>query len=328
MSAVLHLRVGSGTIQAQLTRRSRTLWTGTASFEGPADLGEAIAQLAVEESLPQRPTGLRVELQPPLAQVRTLAGLPPIRTAALRSLVANQSGRFFRRNGEPLVTDAVWVRRSKGAATVARAAAAEEPWVDAIVRGARAGALSLDAIVPSATSADEGFQLISPAERSRQTRLELLALRRLGLLAAGLWLLAAFAVGLGWERERRHLDRELAAVAAPLRAVLTARRAAGSAAQMVETIEQQQGERTAIVRQVAMIAEAMPDSAYLTFLSLDGKGMGEMTGMAPRATSVVSALERRAAAVGPKLIGSAVREPMGGEELESFRVAFGPGGAP
>src|SRR6266511_6201537 len=52
---------------------------------------------------------LRVTLERPPAQTRTLTDLPPVRDRDLASLVANQAGRFFRRNGTALVTDATWV---------------------------------------------------------------------------------------------------------------------------------------------------------------------------------------------------------------------------
>jgi hypothetical protein len=94
---------------------------------------------------------------------------------------------------------------------------------------------------------------------------------------------------------------------------------------MIETIARQDGERSAVVVRVASIAAALPDSAYLTSLGLDVNGAGEMTGMAPRAATVVSALERRGAVIGPRLIGSAVRDLMGEGELERFAVTFGAG---
>src|SRR2546426_6102730 len=94
-----------------------------------------MARLAAEP--PGACRRLVVSLDRPPVQLRTLSALPPVKPQHLAALVAQQAGRFFRKNGQPLVTDAVWV--GKGAARVARAAAVEERLVEAIVGGARAG---------------------------------------------------------------------------------------------------------------------------------------------------------------------------------------------
>jgi hypothetical protein len=114
MKATLVLRVGQGTIDAQLMRRRRVLWVGAAPYTVPDDIVQAIAQLAGEATLPIRPTGLQVTIEPPLVQIRMLRGLPPVRRRALRSLVALQAGRFFRRNGQPLITDVAWEGGASG----------------------------------------------------------------------------------------------------------------------------------------------------------------------------------------------------------------------
>ena len=73
--------------------------------------------------------GLLPEDRPPV-QLRTLSDLPPVKPRALAALVAHQADRFFRKNGRPLATDAVWV--VNGAAPVARAAA--HAWLRATMR--------------------------------------------------------------------------------------------------------------------------------------------------------------------------------------------------
>ena len=106
MSGRLHLRIGRGMVSARAVQRRRIVWAAEAPFTDPEDLREVIAQLAGEESLPIRLASMRVKLESPLAQVRTLEGLPPVKERALRALVAQQAGRFFRKNGKPLVVDA------------------------------------------------------------------------------------------------------------------------------------------------------------------------------------------------------------------------------
>src|SRR5207249_9341128 len=109
---------------------------------------------------------LRVTLQRPPAQTRTLSDLPPVRDRELASLVANQAGRFFRRNGAALVTDATWVTNDVGRVT--QAAAVEEPLVLAIVAGAREAGLVVDRITPAGTSPQ--LQLLPTAERAVRAR--------------------------------------------------------------------------------------------------------------------------------------------------------------
>src|SRR5207249_299653 len=155
-------------------------------------------------------------LDRPPVQLRTLSELPPVKPRHLAALVAQQAGRFFRKNGQPLVTDATWV--GKGATRVADAAAVEEPLVEAIAAGARAAGLWLEMIAPA--EAGVMLSLLPRSERQSRERKAVRRTRRLALATCGLWLGAgALFVGrLFWER--RAVERELAALAQPLAAVL------------------------------------------------------------------------------------------------------------
>lgn len=326
MSRELQLRISRGLIRAEVIRRGKPIWAGEAPFESPAELSEAIAALAGEASLPSKVKRLRVKLESPLVQLRSLPDLPPVRGAALRLLVANQAGRFFRKNGKPLVTDAAWVRRSHRGRSpgLAIAAAAEEPWLDAIAAGAGAAGLRLETIGPAAP-AGSGLILLSVLERASRGRRSRLALRRLGLLAASLWLLAGALVIERIYREQKRIERELAELREPAAALLGLRRELGEATLMVETIEAAERERGGVLSRVAAIAVALPDSAYLTSLTLHRDGSGTVTGAALQAARVAAALDREGAAVSPSLAGPAVREVLGGRERERFTINFGPG---
>lgn len=328
MSAVLRVRIGRGTVAAKAVRGHHMVWAGSAVFESPDDLREAIAQLAAEESLPVRVGGLRVKLETPLAQVRTLEHLPPVRSSALKALVAQQAGRFFRRNGKPLVTDAVWLRRPRGQPAVAQAAAVEEPWVDAIAAGARAAGLVLEEIHPaSGDTTLKRLSLVSAAERAHRKRLESAALRRLAAITAILWIVAASGFVIRVQREHREVDRRLAALKAPLAAVGAARRELAGATLMVETIEAGERNRASLLRHLASITAALPDSAYLTSFSL-GEDGGTMSGLARQATSVMAAFEKEAAIAAPRLTGPVIREVIVGKELERFTLTFARGPEP
>ena len=157
---VLRLRVGRETLRAEAVQRSTVIWSAESVYAGLTDLSDAIAFLAAE---PPRPCGrLVVALERPLVQLRTLTDLPPVKPEALAALVAHQAGRFFRKNGKPLATDAVWV--GNGGVRVARAAAVEEPVVEAIVAGARTAGLSVEGIAPADDAAP--LLLLPTSERA------------------------------------------------------------------------------------------------------------------------------------------------------------------
>src|SRR5207245_9313185 len=101
---VLRLIAGDSNVRAEASRSGVAVWAGEAFYESPNDLAEVVARLAAAPA--ERCRRLRVTLERPPAQTRTLTDLPPVRDRELAALVANQAGRFFRRNGAALVTDA------------------------------------------------------------------------------------------------------------------------------------------------------------------------------------------------------------------------------
>ncbi len=325
MKPVLRLRIGRGTLEAKAVRGHRVVWVAEAAFEGPDTLQEAIAQLSTEKSLPPGLRGIRARLEPSLAQVRTLEGLPPVKDAALKSLVAQQAPRFFRKNGKALVTDAVWISRANGKGPVAQAAAVEEPWIEAISAGAREAGLTLEEIRPATADGVAGrLSLLPKAERLRRRRSHLLALSRLAAAAAALWVLAGVAYMARLHRESGRIEAELADLKAPVAAVAAARRKLGDAARMVEAVDRSNRERGTMLLRLAAITAALPDSAYLTSLVLEERG-GTMSGLARQATDVIAALERDSAIAAPKLVGAVVGEVIAGREMERFTVSFAPG---
>jgi hypothetical protein len=320
VSLKLNLEVGKGLVRATIVRRKRTVWVGEAPFTTLDDLQSAIAQLASDKSLPGRPTATRIELQVPMVQVRTLANLPPVRASVLEDLVARQASRYFRRNGTPLVVAAQWLPHARGKPSVAQAAAAEEPWVEALALGARAAGLVLEGILPAGLPKE--MLLFSWQERTRRRKAEVWARRRLALFAFFLWVAAGIALAVRFQSERNRVDRELAALQQPTRALLEARRALGVATGMVQAVAEADRDRARTLGRLAAITAALPDSAYLTSLSLDERG-GTISGVAPQATRVVADLEKTFAIEAPRLTGPAVREVNGDAELERFSLTFG-----
>ena len=314
---LLRLRIGRSTLRAEAIERGSVTWAGEAGYGNAAELADAIARLAAE---PPRTCGrLVVALDHPPVQLRTLTDLPPVKPRHLTALVAQQAGRFFRKNGQPLVTDAAWV--GKGAATVAYAAAVEEALAEAIAAGARGAGLWLESIAPVGAAAR--LTLLPRSERESRERTARRRTRRLAAAACGLWLAtgALFFARLAWER--RNVERELAALAQPLAAVLEARRELRDAGTTLHAIATAERDRGLSLGLLAAVGGALPDSSVLTSFAWNADGSGVLVGGARHATDVVARLDRLGSLTGVRLGGPVVREPIGGKEWERFTILFG-----
>jgi len=323
----MRLRVGRGRARAELAGRGAAVWAAEVEFASAGERGEAVAALLVRSDLPARPAGVRFEIEPPLAQLRTLAGLPPVRPDQLRALVATQSARFFRRNGHPLVTDAAWTAGDRQARGPAMAAAVEEPWVETLVDGARTAGVPVLAIEPAGLPAGLHLDLVPSTERRRRRAHALDGVRRLALAVAVVWVTAGAIYLVRLSRERAAVERDIAGLATPVAAVQRARRALGATAGIVETLERERVARGAVLGSLAGLIAALPDSAFATALTLDATGGGEVTLVARRSSEVIAALETSAAVVSPRIAGAVTRESVAGRDRERFTIAFG-GGAP
>jgi len=318
---VLHLRVGRSTVRAAALHSEVVVWAGEATYDSTEDLAEVVARLAAEPT--ERCRRLQVTLERPPVQTRTLTDLPPVRDRELSALVANQAGRFFRRNGAPLVTDAVWV--SNGTGRVAHAAAVEEQLLLAIVAGATQAGLRLERIAP----ADVGphLQLLPTVERAARKRANRRLLARFAAATLLVWLVAAVLFGLRIAMERRAIDQELAAASAPLAALHGVRREMRSAEAMVRTVAESRASRGRAVATLARLNAALPDSAVITSYTWRADGSGVLAGSARHAANVVAAVERARALPTPRLEGAVMRETIAGRDWERFTILFG-GGRP
>jgi hypothetical protein len=308
-------------IRAEVTGPGAS-WAAEAPFVTPGELADAIARLAAEAPRHGKRVRMTVALESPLVQLRTLADLPPVKPRDLATLVAAQTSRYFRRNGAPLVTDAAWQSNGLGP-RVARAAAAEEPWLEAIAAGARTAGIELLGVAP----ADAPELSLLPGGLKAERRLaERTAIRRWATVAVGMWVLlvalfaARLVVGL------RETKRELARLAQPAAAVLAARRELRDAGALIEMVNQAAAHRGALAARLSRISAALPDSAFVTWLTLDASGAGVLTGLARRAADVVARLESRGAVVHPRLDGPVLRENTAGKDWERFTIVFGDGG--
>jgi len=314
---ILHVTVGMSFVRAEARRADVAVWAGEASYESPADLTEIVARLAAAPA--ERCRRLQVTVERPPAQTRTLTDLPPVRDRELASLVATQAGRFFRRNGAPLVTDAVWV--TNGKARVSHAAAVAEPLLIAIAAGAAQAGLVIDSITAAGMSPQ--LQLLPTAERAVRLRARRKALVQLAGAVCVAWLLAGLLFGLRLVTERRDVDAKLTAADAPLAALRDVRQEMRTAEAMVVSIAEVRRARGEALATLARVTAAMPDSAVLTSYTWRADGSGIAAGAARRAADVLSAVERRDALPNPRIGGAIVRETLAGHDWERFTIIFG-----
>jgi hypothetical protein len=316
---VLHLLVGQATVRAEAIRAGVAIWAGEATYESASDLTEVVSRLAAAPA--ERCRRLRVTLERPPAQTRTLTDLPAVRDRELPALVANQAGRFFRRNGAPLVSDATWVTIGQGRVT--HAAAVAEPLVLAIVAGAAQAGLFVESIAPAGMAAQ--LQLLPSTERAVRMRASRRTLLRLAVAAAGIWIVAAAVLGMRLILERRNVERELAAADAPLAALRDVKREMRGAEAMVISLGEARRSRGQALAALARVNAALPDSAVLTSYTWRADGSGVIAGAARRAADVLAAIERNRTVTNPRIDGAIVRETLAGREWERFTVTFGPG---
>jgi len=314
---LLRLRVGRSTLSADAVHRGSVTWRAEVAYGALAELADAIARLAAEP--PHACRRLAVTLERPPAQLRTLADLPPVKKSHLAALVAQQAGRFFRKNGQALVTDAVWV--GTGGSRVARAAAVEEPVVEAIAAGARAAGLWLESITVEDESAN--FVLLPRSERETRDRRARGRTRNFALTACALWVVvgAMFFARLAWER--RTVAHELAVLQQPLAAVIDARRELRDAETTLKAIAQAEEERGRGFAAFAAVSAALPESSVITSLAWSADGTGAIGGAARQAAGLVARLDRVDALAGVRLGGPVMRESFGGHDWERFTVLFG-----
>lgn len=313
----LHVLVGRTTVRARLAVGTSVLWTGERSYTDPPEMREAIAHLAAE--CPEACGRLLVTVECPPAQLRTITHLPRVKARHLFAVVAQQTGRFFRRHGQNLVADAAWLGR--GDAGVARAAAVDERLVEAIAEGARAAGLTLDAIAPADDRAR--LSLLPRSERDRRERGARGRTRTLALAAVAIWLTAGagYLGALAWERRR--IERELGALHEPLAIVRDARRELRDAEGVLNAVAVAEEQRPGALAMLTAVAKALPDSATLTSLTWRANGSGELRGVAWRATDVVVQLAKLGGLSDVRLGGAVVRAPTEGRAWEHLNILFG-----
>jgi hypothetical protein len=321
MSGRIWLRLSRDRIVAEARRGKKVLWTGSADYGDINELGAVIGDLMNVVPAGRRLTRVMVEIEPPLIQVRHIADLPPVSERVLKAMVKTQAGRYFRRNGSPLVTDAVWVAGTNGATRVAHMAALEESFLSAVAEGADLAGLTLVDVGPPV---EEGkrLSLLPPKTLGSRRQAARRGVLRWAMIASAAWLTVALIFGVRLYRERERVDHELTRLARPAAALLTLRQEIRQARDMVAVVDSADRVRGNLAEILQRITRAIPDSAFLTSLALTNRGAGNLTGYAPRATEVVAGLERIAGFHNPHLQGEVTREIRGSREWDRFTIVF------
>ncbi|HEX2780178.1 MAG TPA: hypothetical protein VHM30_11810 [Gemmatimonadaceae bacterium] len=141
------LAVASDAVRIVCVRDGRILWAGESPLLDDLPLEASVGRLLEAAALPRWPRPATVvAVGPARAQVKRLAGLPPVADArALSRIVAENAGRFFLRNGAPLATTAVMA----GAGRDGWGSAIEAPLVNDVAALCRRKGLRLVGITPS-----------------------------------------------------------------------------------------------------------------------------------------------------------------------------------
>lgn len=318
------LRVGTDRLRAErwAERGAAPTWAAEAPWSRELPVSRAVAALlAARPKAPGSPA-LTIEVERPLAQLRRLDNLPPVRREHLATLVQQQASTFFRKNGHPLVTDAAWLPASNGGPREALLAALDLELAEALLVGAAEAGVEVDRLTVAMEPSAPALDLAPPGARVTRQAAERRSLNRLTTIVAILWCLtgALWAARLGFELHRTRL--ELARLAPARQALLTGQAVRHRAESMLLTLDAAQVTRPRLEERLLAIAAAFPDSAYLSGLSLDTLAAGLLTGSARRATDVVAALDRAHAGPSPRLEGAVTPDPSG-HHWEHFTIRLG-----
>ncbi len=147
MRTMLGIAIAHDRVRAVALRAGSVAWAAEVEVDSPDRMADAVAELlsAVPFRRMRRPP-VALAIGPACAQTRVIGGLPPLKDVRVLSrMVREGSGRFFLRNGIPLLTSGVRVIEPGRV----WAAAFDEPVVDAVLAGCRATRFRVRGVAPS-----------------------------------------------------------------------------------------------------------------------------------------------------------------------------------
>lgn len=142
------LAITHDTVRAVVVKRSRLLWAGEASREPGAPTVDDIVTLLARAPRPRwRRLRVAVAIGPHAAQLKRIAGLPPVDDAAiLAAVVRENAGTFFLQNGATLAVTGI--RRAEPGTVWA--GAIEATYIACVRQACRKLRLKLCSIAPAA----------------------------------------------------------------------------------------------------------------------------------------------------------------------------------
>lgn len=320
--SVFSIQLGDGRLIASADRAGRQIWSQELHFQGEVELSQALAGLAEPVHHQRLPRRTVVRVEPPLLQQRLLSDVPPVNQAELAQLVARATPRYFRQNGHALVSAVRWENGQGSPARIARAVALDLPLAEAVVEGVRRAGLKLSDILPQGS--ESSLSLLPPTERAQREASARVGLAKLAGLTVMLWL----AVGVFlWARlrvESSRIDQELARLSEPRKALIAARQAMDSAADMVLAVDQAQRNRPELPNRLAMIVSRLPDSTFLTGITIDRSGSILLSGRSRNVQYLVKSLRPGDRREVVQLDGVTTRDTVGGIEWERFSLTINP----
>lgn len=313
----LNVVVDAGRLHVAWPDAEHPAWEVSAEWRTPTELAEALATLPLRDGFPRRVSRCEVLLQGTLVQRRTLRAVPPLGAGALHQMLELHQGRYFRRNGHPLVTGGRRLATSTdGDAGGVLAVAADAQLLDAIAEGlGRAGSASIDV-----RCARTDLHLEPPRLRTSRAAARQKMIRVLLAVAISLWMAVPAVHFTRLLAADRKLRREIASMEAPATALRGARRAIDQASAQVAAVEESGRRRGLVLAHLERLVSALPDSAYLGGLAIDQLANGYVTGAARPAALLIAAIDRSGWPSGVSLEGEPTPEGTSGWERFAIRL--------
>lgn len=318
----IRLSIEREALRVELRRFRQVLWRHTMPVPSAEPLVPRIQELLGSSEL-RRGRVVDLVLDRPPLQRRLLSDLPPVNRRALAAMVAVQSPRIFRKNGNDLITDAHWVTDVASPGRRAACVALDGHDAASLVQAVGDAGRRLRSLSVGGEWAGYGLDLRPPDIRRIQGRAQWATTIKVAAAVGIFWVVAMSAAALTLVRDDRRVSRELMRLGEPRAAVLAARRSIDSAAGMVRTIEDAERTRWSLADQVSWLSSTLPDSAFLTELELWGDGSGRATGWARRPLEVQPVLERATSGERIRFEATAARQSRETEVWEGFSLAIG-----
>jgi hypothetical protein len=217
------------------------------------------------------PSQVIVELRPPLAQLRTLRELPPVRTRDLLRLVKQQRDRFFRTTSDMSVVSAQWLNRKAGE-TIANVALAELDVLESIEATLVESGVHVQHFLATRDRDDGGIALLTPSMASARARARRKTmLGALALVASG-WLVPPVIYVADLSRDHHALDAELTQVDSSLARIDSLEVRMAAFVEFASAFRRQSADSAWASVALAEITVALPANVHLHAIRLQRDG--------------------------------------------------------